>query len=173
MKTQLLKTSIPSWLNGIARVYSTNVLSPYPVTSSFVFIMNPDKTSIALITNKRGLDLPGGHADPGETDLETIIRETKEETSLTLTPDMLERTGFINIEQKPTPKYPAKAAQTFWTTTLPNTTPLTPTLEIEKAEWYPITQALETCKNRIWYPLLLNILKTHKTTTEQQQTTNT
>lgn len=66
----------------------------------FEYFLNPSAAVAAFILNKKGellverrkkepakgmLDLPGGFADTGETIEESIVREVKEETSLTVT----------------------------------------------------------------------------------------
>jgi bis(5'-nucleosidyl)-tetraphosphatase len=65
--------------------------TPKARASGFVLVREaPGRLEYLLLTNRgRGeLGLPKGHAEPGESDLHTALRETEEETGLTdLTPD--------------------------------------------------------------------------------------
>ncbi|MEL7266668.1 MAG: NUDIX domain-containing protein, partial [Planctomycetota bacterium] len=43
-----------------------------------------------LMRHAKRWDLPKGHSDPGETLIQTALRETQEETGIALNPDALE-----------------------------------------------------------------------------------
>jgi 8-oxo-dGTP diphosphatase len=49
-----------------------------------------------LSSRSRGTDvyyLPGGKREPGESDIDTLVREIREELSVTITPDSAEHVG--------------------------------------------------------------------------------
>lgn len=60
-----------------------------------------DELGRALVVRKRGASVfqqPGGKPDPGETPLQTGLRELEEETGLTASPDAVEALGtFTDI----------------------------------------------------------------------------
>ncbi|WP_026695372.1 NUDIX hydrolase [Peribacillus kribbensis] len=55
------------------------------VDVAYAFIYNEDKDKILMVNNKgSGWSLPGGAVEKGETLEQAVIRETKEETGLTI-----------------------------------------------------------------------------------------
>lgn len=67
------------------------------------FIFNPDQTEVALL-KKRSSDNynpdcwngVGGHVEPGETPVEAMSRETREEASLTIEPTQWHTVGCLS-----------------------------------------------------------------------------
>lgn len=87
---------------------------PEPITAAFAFITRGQgRDTEILLTRvvKRGLDLPGGHREHGESPLETLVREVDEEVGLTITdPSAVRLLGWLHLHveaPKPDPyRYP-------------------------------------------------------------------
>jgi 8-oxo-dGTP diphosphatase len=82
---------------------------PSPVTSAFAFVTRGRGQDLeVLLTHviKRGLDLPGGHVEAGETPLEALIREVEEEVGLTISrPSQVNTLGWMHLRvDGPVPK---------------------------------------------------------------------
>ncbi len=79
--------------------YLRRVLSPTVQLASLCFVVRDGK--ILLIRKKRGIGAgkingPGGKVDPGETMLESAVRETREEIGVT--PLALEQLGLLHFD---------------------------------------------------------------------------
>lgn len=63
-----------------------------------LFLINPKNNQIVATTrrNSTNLGLPGGKSDPNESPMDAAVRETKEETGITIDPKNLQ-TLFIDI----------------------------------------------------------------------------
>jgi 8-oxo-dGTP pyrophosphatase MutT (NUDIX family) len=60
------------------------------ITASVGFISPHGQPDMyAVVKNKRGWDIPGGHVEPGETPIRAFERELAEETGCVLLPDAL------------------------------------------------------------------------------------
>ena len=54
-----------------------------------------------LSTRSRGKDvyyLPGGKREPGESDIDTLVREIREELSVAIVPDTVEHVGIFHAQ---------------------------------------------------------------------------
>ena len=60
-----------------------NFILPSREFLSAVFLIAIKGTKILCIRNERGLDIPGGHIEPGETPQQALIREVYEEAGAT------------------------------------------------------------------------------------------
>ena len=59
---------------------------------------NGEKILFVRSHNKDKFYLPGGKIDPGETELEALVREAREELSVELRPDTVRRLGTISAQ---------------------------------------------------------------------------
>ena len=108
-----------SWLpknSSIDIVFKDN--PSIPVTAVFCFVFSPDMEYIYLMENvnrSRGLDIPGGHIDPGETPIQALHREILEEIGLSI--KNIDFVGSqIITKDIPEDKYPdLVSSQNFYT----------------------------------------------------------
>ena len=80
------KTDEP-WLplpNRVTMVHGNRLPTDAPITAAYVLPFSSPDTILLGHHAERGWDIPGGHADPGETPEKTAARETFEETGATL-----------------------------------------------------------------------------------------
>lgn len=61
---------------------STNPPEPEIKSCGVLVFRNQPSTSFLLMEHSNRWDLPKGHVDPGESDLETALRELQEETGI-------------------------------------------------------------------------------------------
>jgi 8-oxo-dGTP diphosphatase len=66
--------------NQIEIVLSPVLCAPELTRTSFLMPMLGDGSFIFAQNQRRGIEIPGGHVDPGETLLQAALRETMEET---------------------------------------------------------------------------------------------
>lgn len=114
----MIKYTNISWLqkNASLEVLFNEVSSP--CTAVFAFIFSEDKKTIFLMDNanrERGLDIPGGHIDAGETPIEALHREILEEVGLSV-----KNVSFVGCQRitkdVPEEKYPdLVSCQNFYT----------------------------------------------------------
>ena len=104
----------------------------FPVSAK-IAIYTPDKTKVLLTEYLPGrYGLPGGHLDDGETPTGALIRELREELSLTLTPADLTRQDFW--------LHAGSKIVLGFTAVLPEDTPMTiDPIEIHNVRWTKIT----------------------------------
>lgn len=82
-----------------------------PITAVGCFLIKDD--SMLLIKNSRGWDIPGGHIESGETPLDAIKRELKEEANCEA--DNFTIIGHLHCHQlKPSAKYPPDSLITIY-----------------------------------------------------------
>jgi 8-oxo-dGTP pyrophosphatase MutT (NUDIX family) len=98
MKTLLRTTANIPWMptNSEGRLYHTDELPPPELRrTAFALAFSGERI---LLTNlvKRGWDIPGGHIDPGETPVQTVVRETMEEAGALVEP--VELVGVQELE---------------------------------------------------------------------------
>ena len=85
----------------------------------------------------RDWSFPKGKQDPGETLLQTAIREVKEETGLTcLAQDLVGRVNYVVSEKK------LKKEVTYWTMTV-ESGEFQPNNEVDEIQWVSVEEAKE------------------------------
>jgi 8-oxo-dGTP pyrophosphatase MutT (NUDIX family) len=93
-----------AWLGGTLplqiRAYGTLVTLPDALLTSIRCVVRVGET-IVLCENRDGLShvLPGGRREPGESHVETAIREVHEETGWKLDRDSLRPLGWIHLQR--------------------------------------------------------------------------
>lgn len=67
-----------------------------PATAAFVVALHAAPPRLLMVAHsRRGLDLPGGHIEPGEGPHHAEVRELAEETGVTVDPERLVELGTI------------------------------------------------------------------------------
>lgn len=66
--------------NVVDVVVSDSVLVPEVNPTAFVFVFTPEGSLVMANNRRRGLEVAGGHIEPGETAEQGAIREAREET---------------------------------------------------------------------------------------------
>lgn len=134
----------------------------YQVTHAFVLAF--DSAGRTLLTRVdrpgRGWDVPGGHAEDGESARHTAARELAEETGLVIDPADLTPIGGqrITLRADPPPDYgyPARAYMAFYAHRLDTPGPAThpaPDSECAEAAWLNAPDVRRRCAEAAWLPL--------------------
>jgi 8-oxo-dGTP pyrophosphatase MutT (NUDIX family) len=93
-------------------------------------------------------DLPGGIVDPGESERDAVVRETKEEAGIELEPREIQlvyaRTAFFEAESKSVTKL-------LYITHIEETPEVTLSWEHQAYEWVPLENVLQTITHPSFY----------------------
>ena len=116
---------------------------------ALVLAESPQGVELVLIRRAERADdpwsgqiaFPGGHHDPGDSDLRaTAIRETREETGVDLTGG--ESLGALDDLHPRTPILPPVVVRPF-VFSLPRRVALVPSDEVQRAFWFPLARLTE------------------------------
>lgn len=105
---------------------------------AFGYVENPhDKSEVLMIKRKNKpyagyLSFPGGGVEEGETTMETVIREVKEETGVHVDPSMVQFVGYVKFrgDHDPSKSYKANVFRCKYLRG-----ELTPGYDIEEVSW--------------------------------------
>ena len=73
---------------------------PKPVSYGVLILNEHQALLLAHVTDQPHWDIPKGGAEPGETPVQAAVRETFEETGITLQPEALEELGLMPYTSK-------------------------------------------------------------------------
>jgi 8-oxo-dGTP diphosphatase len=77
-------------------VVATSILAPRELTTTaFVLAFEQNRTIILARNQRRGIEIPGGHLEPGESAKDAAIREAYEETGCVI--ECPEPIGFLRM----------------------------------------------------------------------------
>lgn len=132
-----------------------NLGSP-KATSVHCFVIKNDK--VLFTVNPRGIDIIGGHVEPGENSEQALLREAMEEASII--PIKYEVVGAIAVDNSNNPKaiekgYPLIGYQLFYKVTEFDILPFNATHECTNRKWVNKQEITKT--HHKW-------LKTHQAT---------
>jgi 8-oxo-dGTP diphosphatase len=157
MKTLWVEWDI-DWLPkpNEARYILDGVLPPRDlITSAYGFLFDGDRFLMPRLV-ERGWDVPGGHAEPGETPLETMQREVYEETRVQLgTVGLLGYQKIIVHRAKPSGyRYPYPVSyQVFYWGHVAAKEPFVPTEEVAERGLFPPGKARRIAWVQRYLPL--------------------
>lgn len=100
-----------------------------------------DAAGRILTVRKRGTErfmLPGGKPEPGESALETAVREVSEELRVTLAPDALDLLGVVRAAAANEAGFEVEGT-TFISLIRVDATTIAPAAEIEEIRWLDLT----------------------------------
>lgn len=129
-------------------------------TSVHCFPLSENQEDILFTINPRGIDIIGGHVEPGETAEEALIREAMEEASIDVRSFRL--IGAIEVDNRDNPQailkgYPEKGYQLFYAVDNYSLLPFQATHECTDRKFVPISDI--STQHHKW-------LKTHQTVLE-------
>ncbi len=73
---------------------------PKPVSYGVIILNEHNALLLAHVTDQSFWDIPKGGAEPGETPMQAALRETFEETGITLQPEALQDLGLMSYTPK-------------------------------------------------------------------------
>ena len=125
------------------------------ITSAYGFLFDGDRFLMPRLV-ERGWDVPGGHAEPGETPLETMQREVYEETRVQLGPVGLLGYQKIIVHRAKPPgyRYPYPVSyQVFYWGQVAAKEPFVPTEEVADRRLFPPIKARRIAWVQRYLPL--------------------
>ncbi|MEL7497201.1 MAG: NUDIX domain-containing protein [Planctomycetota bacterium] len=145
----LIYRDLPSSMNGSANPQAVNELQIRQLESlqrdgpRAEAMADPGLRTILLLKHRNRWDLPKGHVDPGETNLECALRELEEETGITkgdieIDPDFRFKAKY-KVNYKKLSDRPVKKKLIIYLARLTRTVEINPTEHIgfEWVTWSP------------------------------------
>jgi 8-oxo-dGTP pyrophosphatase MutT (NUDIX family) len=125
---------------------------PLPRAAAVAMVLCPGDDGLAALFIRRAehprdlwsghVAFPGGRGEPGETSIETAMRETMEEVGLDLS-GQAELLGGLDEIQAVGRGRAIGLSIRPWVFALPELPPLTPSAEVASAHWIPIRDLLD------------------------------
>lgn len=139
-----------------ARLFSSTELpASVECSSSCGLITNRLDQLLLVRVVSRGWDIPGGHTDPDEFPVQTMVRETAEEAGVEVSDP--ETIGYLTIEKPHEP--PAFIA--FYSGEAHGEPQPHPEYvqEVDQAQWVDASQVITLAGQRVWTPLWRHTLE--------------
>ncbi|WP_219471078.1 NUDIX hydrolase [Nonomuraea rhizosphaerae] len=159
---QIIATTAVPWIPAAHRLevtLSSRLPTEGVITSAFAIVLDDTDRMLLTCVDRvgRGWDIPGGHVEPGESPVDTAVRELAEETGLALRPDDLSLFAWLRIVlTEPAPadyRYPSLTNLVMFTARLGTPGPAVRPPEGSEstlADWLTPPEVESRCAGNAW-----------------------